>query len=74
MDTRDKGNRCEALVAADLASHGHRIIARNYRCRLGELDIVSVSDGVLCVTEVKSLTSKWGLFGHPVHGKPRQAG
>ncbi len=59
MDTRDKGNKCESQVADNLASNGHEIVCRNYRCKYGELDIISIKDGVLCVTEVKSLTSRW---------------
>ena len=32
---------------------------RNYRCRLGEIDIIAAKDGVLCFVEVKSLTARW---------------
>lgn len=51
---------CEELVARRLSTEGHRILARNYRCPYGEIDVLSLSgDGVLCVTEVKSLTDRW---------------
>lgn len=51
---------CEVLVASRLSSEGHEILARNYRCPYGEIDVLSRSaDGVLCVTEVKSLTGRW---------------
>jgi len=41
-------------VAADwLAADGHEIIARNWRTRYCEIDIVSVKDDVLYFTEVK---------------------
>ncbi len=60
METKRKGDFCEQLVADRLAEEGHLILARNYRCRYGEIDVLSLSgDGVLCVTEVKSLTGKW---------------
>ena len=59
MDRKEKGSLCESLVSSYLESKGHRIMIRNYRCPMGELDIVSVKDGVLCVTEVKSLTAGW---------------
>ena len=59
MDSREKGNLCESRTASFLEQNGHRIICRNYRCPMGELDIISLHDGVLCVTEVKSLTSGW---------------
>jgi len=43
----------EALVARDLARQGWRIVARNYRCRFGELDIVAEKGGILAFVEVK---------------------
>lgn len=59
MDTRSKGVKCESLVADFLTSKGYKVICRNYRCPMGELDLISVQDRILCVTEVKSLTSRW---------------
>ena len=32
---------------------------RNYRCRLGEIDIIADKGGMLCFVEVKSLTARW---------------
>ena len=60
MDTKSKGAQCELLVSQYLENQGYRILERNYRCREGEIDVLSLSsDGVLCVTEVKSLTRRW---------------
>lgn len=59
MDTRAKGAKCESKVADFLESKGYKVICRNYRCPMGELDLISVKDGILCVTEVKSLTGRW---------------
>jgi len=59
VDRKEKGNLCESQVVSFLEARGHRIICRNYRCPMGELDIISLHDGVLCVTEVKSLTRRW---------------
>jgi putative endonuclease len=37
-----------------LAARQHRILLRNYRCRMGELDLVALSpEGALVVTEVR---------------------
>jgi len=35
---------------------GFRLLARNWRCRLGELDLVIERDGLLVVCEVKTRT------------------
>ena len=60
MDTKTKGFECESIVARYLQNQGYKILERNYRCSMGEIDILSLSpEGVLCVTEVKSLTRRW---------------
>ena len=51
--TRDIGNAGEQAAADWLAADGHEIIARNWRTRYCEIDIVSVKDDVLWFTEVK---------------------
>ena len=33
---------CETLVASHLSSEGHEILARNYRCPYGEIDVLCV--------------------------------
>lgn len=51
--TRDIGNAGEQAAADWLTADGHEIIARNWRTRYCEIDIVSVKDDVLWFTEVK---------------------
>ena len=53
----------EDLVAAWYVRAGYTIIARNWRCPRGELDIVAWRDGVLVVCEVKARRST--NFGDP---------
>ncbi len=48
------GQYGENAAAAYLESRGYRIVARNYRCPIGELDIVAARDGVLTFVEVKT--------------------
>lgn len=43
----------EALAADYLRRHGYEIVAANYRCRLGEIDLVARKDGFLAFVEVK---------------------
>ena len=51
--TRAIGDAGEQTAADWLAADGHEIIARNWRTRYCEIDIVSVKDDVLYFTEVK---------------------
>ena len=51
--TRQIGDKGEQAAADWLSADGHEIIARNWRTRYCEIDIVSIKDGVLYFTEVK---------------------
>jgi putative endonuclease len=59
----DLGRRGEELAARYLTRHGYRILARNWRCALGEIDIVAELDGEIAVVEVKTRSST--AYGHP---------
>ena len=39
--SRSRGARAEELCADYLRGKGYRIVARNYRCRGGEIDIIA---------------------------------
>ena len=60
MDERKKrGDRVEAAVADCLERRGCAIVARQYRCRWGEIDLIArTADGVLCFVEVKTRSSR----------------
>ena len=51
--TRQIGDKGEQAAADWLAADGHEIVARNWRTRYCEIDIVSIKDDVLYFTEVK---------------------
>jgi Holliday junction resolvase-like predicted endonuclease len=53
MTTTETGRRAEAATAAYLASHGFAILARNWRTRWCELDLIVRRDQVVYVVEVK---------------------
>lgn len=57
------GARGEDIAARYLAARGYRIRERNFRCRLGEIDLVAEDGGVLVFVEVKARRS--GRFGLP---------
>ncbi|HHX77342.1 MAG TPA: YraN family protein [Firmicutes bacterium] len=59
----------EEAATIYLQRKGYRIITRNYRCSLGELDIIAEKEQVLVLVEVKC---RRGLdFGHPGEGISR---
>ena len=53
----------EDLAAAWYEANGYRILARNWRCREGEIDLVCLRDRVVVICEVKTRSSD--AFGHP---------
>lgn len=64
-NTRVKGNRSEDLAADYLISKGFRIICRQFRIKIGEIDCIAYdTDGTLVFIEVKSSFST--SLGHPL--------
>jgi len=61
---RALGQWGEDLAARCLVEAGLVVLDRNWRCDLGELDIVARSGDVLVVVEVKTRTTD--LFGPPM--------
>jgi putative endonuclease len=54
----------ERLAERYLSEHGMKVLQRNWRCSLGEIDLVLREDDTLVVCEVKT---RRGLdFGHPL--------
>ncbi|MDQ3784287.1 MAG: YraN family protein [Actinomycetota bacterium] len=62
METRRVlGESGEDLAAALYRRQGFAIVDRNYRCRIGELDIVARKGSLLVFCEVKTRSSdRWG--------------
>ena len=42
MNKRDIGSNYEKMAADFLVSQGLKIVARNFRCRIGEIDIIAI--------------------------------
>ena len=67
MSRQELGQRGEECAAAFLERKGYRIAARNYRAKVGEIDIIAWQDReTLVFVEVKTRT---GLS----YGKPAEA-
>ena len=65
MTSRDRGTWGEALVADYLRKHGYTLLASQWRCRLGEIDLIARRRGVMCFVEVK-------LRSGTAYGLPRE--
>lgn len=65
METNRKavGTYYEDIAARFLEDNGMSVIARNFRCRSGEIDIVALDGDCLCFTEVKY--RKNDAYGRP---------
>ncbi|MEM7281063.1 MAG: YraN family protein [Pseudomonadota bacterium] len=55
---RDKGDYGECLALEFLSDNGLILVSRNYRCRLGEVDIIMQDKSELVFVEVKYRESK----------------
>jgi len=51
------GNKGEDLAADLLQAKGYKILYRNYRTKLGEIDIVAQEKDIICFVEVKTRSS-----------------
>lgn len=66
MNKRELGSRYEERAAIYLKKQGYDILEKNFRCRMGEIDLIGRSEGYLCFIEVKYRSSKG-------HGFPSEA-
>ena len=66
LNRKDLGEYGERLAESELLKRGYRIIERNYRCKLGEIDIVCKDAGEIVIVEVKTRSSR-------THGNPQDS-
>lgn len=67
---RALGSSGEEAVAAWYTANGYEVVARNWRCRAGELDLIVRKGRTFVFCEVKTRTSD--AFGAPVEAITRQ--
>jgi putative endonuclease len=67
---KESGRRGEALAAAFLVTKGFRVIAENWQCRLGEIDLIVKRGEEIRFVEVKLRFSE--MFGQPEEAVTRR--
>jgi putative endonuclease len=60
---RETGESGESIAVKSLKKNGYKIIEQNYRCKLGEIDIIARDGCVLVFIEVKA--RRTDEFGGP---------
>ena len=69
----DLGARGEDLAVAWYSGRGYTVLARNWRCRDGELDLVVSRDGCVVFCEVKTRSGTgFGLPAEAVTGEKQR--
>ena len=63
MNKRSVGSDAEELACEYLRSQGAQILEKNYRCNIGEIDIIARDGKYLCFIEVKFRKST--KYGEP---------
>lgn len=67
---RERGAAAETLACRLLSHNGYRVVERNFRCKLGEIDIIADDAGTLVFVEVRSRSG--GRFGGATVGPVKQ--
>jgi putative endonuclease len=57
MNNRAVGTEYEVKASGYLEKNGYQILERNFRCKIGEIDLIGRNDGYLCFIEVKYRSS-----------------
>jgi putative endonuclease len=64
VSSRDEGLLGEEMAIKTLKSKGYRIVERNYRNKLGEIDVIAEEGGCLVFVEVKKRNNE--RFGEAI--------
>jgi putative endonuclease len=63
-DNSELGQKGEDRAAAHYRAEGYALLVRNWRCSIGEIDLVCARGGTLVVCEVKA--RRRNVHGHPL--------
>ena len=64
------GIDAEGIAASYLEREGYKILAKRYKCKAGEIDIIAQKDNLVAFVEVKSRKS--ALLDDPIGRRGRQ--
>ena len=53
MNNRAVGTQYEEKAAYYLMENGYHMLDKNFRCKIGEIDLIAKNEGYLCFIEVK---------------------
>ena len=59
MKKTELGAWGEDRAAEYLTDNGYRIVCRNFRCRMGEIDLIAQKEDILAFAEVKLRKNSW---------------
>jgi putative endonuclease len=71
-DDKGLGRDGELLAASYLKDLGYKIIEKNYRCRLGEVDLIVEREGTITFVEVKTRRSVEAVSPRELVTLPKQ--
>lgn len=63
MNNIEKGKFGEKIASEYLEKEGYKVEERNFRCRIGEIDIIATKGNIVSFVEVKTRTGE--EFGRP---------
>jgi putative endonuclease len=71
-EKKEIGQRGENLAVAYLQNLGYKVLERNYRCKLGEVDIIARDNDTLVFIEVRTRSSlDFGLPQESINRRKR---
>jgi putative endonuclease len=70
-NTTEKGKQAEAVAEAHYRRRGFTVLARNFRAKTGELDLVLQRGTLLLFVEVKGRQRNWERYAWLSHWGPK---
>ena len=71
-EKKEIGQKGENLAVAYLQNLGYKVLERNYRCKLGEVDIIALDNDTLVFIEVRTRSSlDFGLPQESINRRKR---